>query len=63
MTEQDLKKVQQTVQQLESELVGEGRAYPVEEALYDFDDEKSEFYYKPEVFMRYVEIYNSLSNE
>lgn len=50
-----------TRQQLEKELVGEGRAYPVEEALYDFDYDKEEYFYKPEVFERYVEIYNSLN--
>ena len=60
MTE-DLK-VKQTVELLEKELVGINKQYPTEEALYDFNYDTNEALYKPEVFNRYVEIYNSLSN-
>ncbi len=56
-------KVKKTVELLEKELVGTGKTYPVEEALYDFDYENNTVLYKPEVFERYVEIYNSLNND
>lgn len=54
---------QKVINQLLEELVGEDKVYPVEKALYDFDYETTEVKYKPEVFEKYVEIYNSLSNE
>ena len=56
-------KVKQTTELLEKELVGEGKLYPTEEALYDFNYETNQNLYKPEVFERYVEIYNSLNND
>ena len=61
-TIEDLK-VRATVAQLEKELVGPDKLYPTEEALYDFDYNTNQNLYKPEVFVRYTEIYNSLSNE
>jgi hypothetical protein len=60
MTE-DLR-VKKTIELLEKQLVGEDKEYPIEEALYDFDYKHNEVLYKPEVFEKYVEIYNSLSN-
>lgn len=54
---------EQVIEQLESELVGEDKSYPNVESLYDFDYDNNEMLYKPEVFEKYVEIYNSLSNE
>ena len=56
-------KVKRTTELLEKELVGEGKTYPTEEALYNFNYETNEALYKPEVFNRYVEIYNSLNDE
>ena len=55
-------KIRATVAQLEKELVGPNKEYPIEEALYDFNYNTEEILYKPEVFERYVQIYNNLSN-
>lgn len=54
---------EQVTEQLERELVGRDKSYPNVESLYDFDYGNNEMLYKPEVFEKYVEIYNSLSNE
>ena len=56
-------KVKATIAQLEKELIGPDKPYPREEALYDFDYESNEAFYKPEVFERYVEIYNTIVND
>ena len=61
MTEDQL--IEQTIKQLESEFVGENKQYPTEEYLYDFNFENDTLTYKPEVFERYVEIYNMLRND
>lgn len=52
---------EKTIELLEKELVG--TLYPDVESLYDFNYEDNTMLYKPEVFEKYVEIYNSLSNE
>ena len=54
---------EQVVELLENELVGEDKTYPTVESLYNLNYENNTMLYKPEVFERYVEIYNSLSNE
>ena len=54
---------EQVVELLENELVGEDKTYPTVESLYNLNYEDNTMLYKPEVFERYVEIYNSLSNE
>jgi len=54
---------EQVVELLENELVGEDKTYPTVESLYNLNYEDNTMLYKPEVFERYVEIYNSLSND
>lgn len=44
---------------LVNELVGEGKSYPTENELY-FQVSEEELLYLPDVFDRYVEIYNDL---
>lgn len=52
-----------TIELLEQELVGLDKEYTTVESLYNFDYDNNEILYKPEVFERYVQIYNSLNNE
>lgn len=52
---------EQTVEELERQLVGLDKEYPTVESLYNFDYDNNEMLYKPEVFEKYVEIYNSLN--
>lgn len=47
---------------LVEELVGEGKEYPVENELY-FQVNDAELLYLPDVFDKYVEIYNNLLKE
>ena len=54
---------EQTVEELEKQLVGFDKKYPTVESLYNFDYDNNEMLYKPEVFEVYVEIFNKLSNE
>jgi|LakMenEpi03Aug12_release.lakeMendotaPanAssembly.Ray.scaffolds.fasta_scaffold1108544_2 hypothetical protein len=54
-------KIQTTIDLLEKELVG--TSFPDVESLYNFNYENNTMLYKPEVFERYVEIYNSLTND
>ena len=51
---------EQTTFLLETELVGENKQYPTIESLYTKDYENNTLNYLPEVFERYVEIYNEI---